>query len=120
MQHVERHMNRLISVILAILVVVLGILLLASVRASAIKCPAGKICLDPDRTSCFVFDMGRDRWRLVAKDERHYLSARVMAREADYKFQRRGVDCYARDEFFVLGEQVATLPVEWWRPRARR
>lgn len=92
----------------------LAMLLLGAIRPST--CPPGMVCLDPAKMSCFVFDMGAAGWRPVDKDERHYISARVMDRKALYKFQAHGVDCYQRDENFLLGEKIASFPVEWWKP----
>jgi len=111
-------MIRYLGYFLSSLMFVLGIVMLVfSVTRANPECPAGMVCINPKQVSCFVFDMSHVGWRPVPKDERHSLSVEVAARRAEYKLQPEGVDCYRRDEHFLLREKIATLPVEWWRPR---
>jgi hypothetical protein len=93
-----------------------AMLYMSTTRANP-DCPAGMVCMDPIKVSCFVFDMSHVGWKPVQKDERHGISVEVNGRRAEYKLQPEGVDCYRRDEHFLLREKIATLPVEWYRQR---
>ena len=84
-----------------------------------IECPPGKVCLDPVNTSCFAVELHHGKWLPSSVAQRHYISALVAQGKAEYKFQKDGIDCYARDKHFVLGERVAQLPAEWWRPKGK-
>ena len=81
------------------------------------KCPLKHVCINPENVTCFVFDMGIDRWKPVRdRNERQKVSVDVYYGKAEYKRQMQGVDCYEIDQHFMLGDKVvATLPVDWWR-----
>lgn len=86
-------------------------------------CPSGMICIDPTRTTGFVFDMSINGWSPVKREERTRISYLVSEGRAEYKFQPQGFDLYELDpQGFYLGEKIASLPTEWWRPvkRGRR
>ena len=111
-------MTNMLLFLAAVLVFIIGFsMLYLSVTRANPDCPAGMVCFDPKRTSCFVFDMSHVGWKPVQKDERHGISVEVNARRAEYKLQHEGADCYRRDEHFLLREKIATLPVEWYRQR---
>ena len=80
-------------------------------------CPPKHVCINPENMTCFVFDMGVDRWKPVRdRNERQKVSVDVYYGKAEYKRQMQGVDCYEIDQHFMLGDKiVATLPVDWWR-----
>ena len=81
------------------------------------KCPPNMVCVDPTKLSCFVFDMGADKWKLVRdREERQYISVDVYKGKAQYNHQKKGADCYELDQHFVLGDKIVmTVPVEWFR-----
>ena len=80
-------------------------------------CPPNHVCINPENMTCFVFDMGVDRWKPVRdRNHRQKVSVDVYYGKAEYKRQMQGVDCYEIDKHFMLGDKVvATLPVDWWR-----
>jgi hypothetical protein len=105
----------------ALAIVGLALILLSGVEPP--RCPPGMLCIDPGRTTGFVFDMGAAGWRPVAREERTRISYLVSEGRAEYKFQPQGFDLYEFDpQGFYLGEKIASLPTEWWRPvkRGRR
>ena len=81
------------------------------------KCPPKHVCINPENVTCFVFDMGVDRWKPVRdRNDRQKVSVDVYYGKAEYKRQMQGMDCYEIDQHFMLGDKVvATLPVDWWR-----
>jgi len=97
-------------------VIVLSFASLALYKFEPTACPPGMICINPQRVSCFVSDMTVERWRPSSAALRGPISAQVSDRKAEYKFEQAGIDCYELDKHFVLGNLVAQLPVEWWRP----
>lgn len=107
--------------IIGVAVVVLG--QSPQVRITENTCPSGMICIDPARTTGFVFDMSINGWSPVKREERTRISYLVSEGKAEYKFQPQGFDLYELDpQGFYLGEKIASLPTEWWRPvkRGRR
>ena len=82
-------------------------------------CPPKHVCINPENVTCFVFDMGVDRWKTVRdRNHRQKVSVDVYYGKAEYKRQMQGVDCYEIDKHFMLGDKVvATLPVDWWRSK---
>lgn len=90
----------------------------AVLTTTGLKCPPGKVCIDPVNTSCFAIEL-HNGWKPSSVEQRHYISAQVAQGKAEYKFQKDGIDCYARDKHFVLGERVTQLPAEWWRPKGK-
>jgi len=104
-------------VLLGVAVVILG----AAARRPMPACPPGLLCIDPARTTGFVFDMGVDGWRPVTREDRTRISYLVSEGKAEYAFQAEGVDLYEIDpKGLYLGPKVATLQVEWWRPVRRK
>lgn len=78
-------------------------------------CPPGKVCIDPQRITCFAHDLSQDRWIPSSPEQRHFISAKVYDKKAEYLFQSGGVDCYELDKHFVLGDRIVELPTEWYR-----
>ena len=114
--------NKIVSaIVFAILTIMLFIVstVLLETIDNKFTCPPKHVCINPDNVTCFVFDMGVDRWKLVRdRNERQKVSVDVYYGKAEYKRQMQGVDCYEIDQHFVLGGKVvATLPVDWWRQR---
>lgn len=97
-------------------IVVLALVGLTLYKIPKPECQPGYICIDPKKVSCFVFDMSAERWRPSSVELRGPISMQVYNHKAEYKFLDAGIDCYELDKHFVLGERVAQLPVEWWRP----
>ncbi len=106
-----------LSVLLGVAVVILG----AAAGRPTPACPPGLLCIDPARTTGFVFDMSVAGWRPVSPEERTRISYLVSEGKAEYKFQAQGVDLYEVDpQGLYLGPRIATLATEWWRPARRR
>ena len=106
----------LFLLILLIAVLYFGIAVIANINRN-LKCPPNHVCINPENVTCFVFDMGVDRWKPVRdRNHRQKVSVDVYYGKAEYKRQMQGVDCYEIDQHFMLGDKVvATLPVDWWR-----
>ena len=112
--------NKIVSAIvfafLSIMVITMSIALINTIN-DKFECPPNHVCINPENVTCFVFDMGVDRWKLVRdRNDRQKVSVDVYYGKAEYKRQMQGVDCYEIDQHFMLGDKVvATLPVDWWR-----
>lgn len=97
-----------------------SLLAIAMYRANP-ECPPGMVCIDPQRITCFAQDISAAKWLPSSPEQRHFISAKVADKKAEYLFQSSGVDCYELDKHFVLGNKLASFPVEWWRAvRAKR
>ena len=99
-----------------IVMVLVGALIIVN-KSQKFECPPKHVCINPGNVTCFVFDMGIDRWKLVKdRNHRQKVSVDVYYGKAEYYRQIKGVDCYEIDKHFMLGDKVvATLPVDWWR-----
>ena len=112
--------NKIVSaIVFAILTIMLFIVstVLLETIDNKFTCPPNHVCINPENVTCFVFDMGVDRWKPVRdRNDRQKVSVDVYYGKAEYKRQMQGVDCYEIDQHFMLGDKiVATLPVDWWR-----
>lgn len=111
------HPQSCVFYVAAVIIVTFVFVMVAlTVRAANMDCPPGKVCIDPVNTSCFAVELKHGKWLPSSVEQRPYISALVYQGKAEYKFQKDGIDCYARDKHFVLGERVTQLPAEWWRP----
>ena len=110
--------NKIVSaMVFTCLLIMIGIALLLKTIDGKFICPPNHVCINPENMTCFVFDMGVDRWNPVRdRNDRQKVSVDVYRGKAEYKHQMKGVDCYEIDKHFMLGDKVvATLPVDWWR-----
>ena len=101
---------------LSFLLIITFVALVRNIEKKSIG-PPKHVCIIPENVTCFVFDMGVDRWKPVRdRNHRQKVSVDVYYGKAEYKRQMQGVDCYEIDKHFTLGDKiVATLPVDWWR-----
>jgi len=100
--------------------IVLCFISIALYKIESPVCPPGKVCIDQQRISCFAQDVSADRWLPSSPEQRHFISAKVADKKAEYLFQSGGVDCYELNKYFILGDRVVQLPVEWYRPTRRK
>jgi hypothetical protein len=115
----EKRMNttdkRLILPLFIIASIALCFIVLLLSKIQTPVCPPGKVCIDPLRVSCFAHDLSAHRWIPSSPEQRHFISAKVADKKAEYLFQSGGVDCYELDKHFVLGDRIMELPTEWYR-----
>jgi hypothetical protein len=113
--------KRMILLALTSAIIVLCLISFSIYNIPAPTCPPRHVCIDPLRISCFARDLSVDRWIPSSPEQRHFISAKVADKKAQYLFQAGGIDCYELDKHFVLGERIVQLPTEWYRSvRAKR
>jgi hypothetical protein len=109
-------MNKnMVSLSLGLALIVLCFISLALYKIETPTCPPRHVCIDPERVSCFARDISANRWLPSSAEQRHFISAKVADKKAEYYFQHGGVDCYELDKHFVLGDRIVELPTEWYR-----